>query len=368
MDKKQNYERYVRILKHVAENFNTRDKITSIQPHGNGLMNKTFLITTQSNQKYIIQQISKNLGDIDKLMRNVSNITEFILCQNKKTLKLVKTKNGKNYIKLNNSCFRMFEYIDGKVYDTINDVTSFEKAGIAFAEFAKALENFDVNKIHVTMPDFHNTLKRYENFLHAIKNGNKQRIIKAKPQIDFLIANNIYIEKIEQLISTGLKERIIHGDTKINNVIFNNDEVYVIDFDTIMKSYLCYDFGDAIRSGCNTAKEDAPEKSVSFNLNNYSAFAKGYLSVWKNLSKIELDSLVIAPQLVTYELALRFLTDYLQNDIYFNIKTPEDNLIRTKNQIALLNQMEKNKVFMKDLLYKYNNITLKKNNDFDMQL
>lgn len=341
------------MIKQVANNFDTKAEIIDIQPHGNGLINKTFLITTK-DKKYIIQQISNNLGNINKLMENVNLITNFILSQNKKTLKLIKTKNNKCFLKANDTYFRMFEYIDGEVYETITNLENFKKAGFAFADFTKSLENFDVDKINVTMPDFHNTKKRYENFLNAVKNGNQQRAILANNQINTLISKNHYIDKIESLINKGLKHRIIHGDTKINNVIFNDNQAYVIDFDTIMKSYLCYDFGDAIRSGCNTCKEDDDDKKVKFNLNNYQAFTNGYLSVWNKLDKIELQSLLIAPMLVTYELSLRFLTDYLQNDIYFNVNQENHNLIRCKNQIALLEQMEKSFCYMKELFYSNN--------------
>ena len=354
MEKNQNHQRCLQIINKISKNFNVNSKIIKIKPYGNGLINKTFLITTNDNQKYILQQISDNLGETEKLMQNIDNVTKHLLSKGQKTLKLIKTKTNKNFLKIKNKNYRLFEYIDGKIYETINNPEDFKKAGIAFAKFNKALQDFDVNKIHITMPDFHNTAKRYENLMFAIKNGNQQRLAKSKQQIDYLISKNVYISDIQKLIDMGLKPTIIHGDTKINNVIFDKDNTYVIDFDTIMTSFLCYDYGDAIRSGCNTAKESQPANMVRFNLNNYIAFTTGYLSVFDNLSEIELQSLLIAPMLVTYELSLRFLTDYLLNDVYFSVQNTDDNLSRCKNQIALLEEMEKYKSFMKQILFHKN--------------
>lgn len=335
----------------IANQFIPNDKITKVEFHGNGLINKTFLLTTQSGQKYILQAISKNMGDIDKLMENVKNITDFLQEKNQKTLKLIHTQSNKPYIKVGEQSFRMYEYVDGVVYETINCPEDFKKAGIAFAEFSNALKDFDKEKLNITLPNFHNTQKRYDNFITSISTANQNRVSQAKPEIDFLISNNYFIDIINDMIKNGLPERVIHGDTKINNVIFNNDGTYVVDFDTIMKCYLCYDYGDAIRSGCNSAIESAPPDQVKFNLNNYASFTKGYLSVWKDISEVEQQSLFIGPMLVTYELALRFLTDYLQNDTYFSTSYPEQNLDRTKNQIALIVQMTKSLSYMNEIFY-----------------
>lgn len=358
-------KRTTQLLFGIAKKFDIKGKIISIKPYGNGLVNKTFLVQTDTN-KYILQEISKNMGDEQKLMSNIKNITNFIEKQNLTTMKLVPTAQGDCFKKIKNHNFRMFVFFEGKVYETIDNLEDFKKAGIAFAKFEKALEFFPKDNLHVTLPQFHDTTKRYQDFLQALKNGNPQRINQAQPEIDFLVTNNFFIKHINALIALGLPSRIIHGDTKINNIIFGKNETCVVDFDTVMQSYLCYDFGDAIRSGCNTASENQPETLVDFNIINYTAFTKGYLSVWNDISETEKKSLLMAPFLVTYELSLRFLTDYLQNDKYFHTNYQTENLDRCKNQIALLLKMKQKYPLMKHIFNKFTttqNTTLHENND-----
>ena len=339
-----------RILYGIAKKFDIKGQIVSIKPYGNGLVNKTFLVQTQTD-KYILQQISKNMGDEQKLMANIKNITDYIENQKMVTMKLVPTVDGQSFERVGNHNFRLFEFVEGKVYEIINSFEDFKKAGIAFAKFSKALEHFPANTLFVTLPEFHNTQKRYEDFLKAVEYGNQSRVKLAKDQIDFLTVNNFLIDEINTLIALGLPKRIIHGDTKINNVIFGKRHTCVIDFDTVMQSYLCYDFGDAIRSGCNGTKENQPETDVNFNMVNYTAFTKGYLAVWNKLSPVEQKSLLVAPLLVTYELCLRFLTDFLQDDKYFNTTYKNENLDRCKNQIALLCKMKQNYPLMKKIFF-----------------
>lgn len=338
------------ILFGIAKKFDIKGQILSIKPYGNGLVNKTFLVETQTN-KYILQQISKNMGDEQKLMTNIKNITDYIESKKMTTMKLVPTADGQSFERVGNQNFRLFEFFEGKVYETINSFEDFKKAGIAFAKFSKALEHFPANDLYITLPEFHNTQKRYEDFLEAVKCGNQARMKLAKEQIDFLIVNNFLIAEINTLIALGLPKRIIHGDTKINNIIFGKRHTCVIDFDTVMPSYLCYDFGDAIRSGCNSAKENQPETDVTFNILNYAAFAKGYLAIWNDISPVEQKSLLVAPLLVTYELCLRFLTDFLQDDKYFNTTYKNENLDRCKNQIALLCKMKQKYPLMKKIFF-----------------
>lgn len=339
-------------LELIAKQFDIQGKIKSIHPYGNGLVNKTYLIET-NQKKYILQQISQNMGDQQKLMSNIQKITSFLQKQNLTTMKLITTKKQHSYLEVGSKNFRLFEFFEGKVYETIESTNDFKKAGVAFAKFEKSLENFPQEELFVTLPNFHNTEYYYQTFINAVQNAPLQQKTLAQTQIDFLIANNHYVDDINTLMSKGLPKRIIHGDTKINNIIFGDNTTCVVDFDTVMQSFLCYDFGDAIRSGCNSAKENQPEQDVYFNLANYTAFTKGYLSIWNDLSALEQKSLVISPLLVTYELSLRFLTDFLTDNKYFNTTYPNENLDRCKNQIALLLKMQQSYPVMQQIFYSF---------------
>lgn len=360
MDKRKKYD----CLKHVCKKFDI--KIESIEPFGNGKINKTFKVTSENGKIYILQCVSNKMGDVEVLMNNTKNIIDFFEDKKFSNLKLINA-NNKSFCKIKDKYFRMFEFCSGKVFETISNNKRFEKAGKAFGEFSKNLEDFNVEKISPLMPDFHNTLKIYDEFIDALKKDVCGRSKLCYEQIINLISKNKYVDMFEKL-KINLPKRIIHGDTKLNNLIFDEtgeNVRCVVDYDTVMPNYLCYDFGDAIRSGCNMASEDETDFSkVRFNLGLYKSFTKGFLSVWgESLTEEEIKSFTFAPMLVTYELSLRFLTDYLKGDVYFLIKSKEDNLNRCKNQLALLVDMERyEKIFRSEILNFCDNENQKKSN------
>lgn len=343
------------ILKNICEKFNLEGEVVSITSFGNGKINKSFKVICEKDGRqkfYILQCISDKMGSPNVLMNNTKNIISHLEGKGYRGLNLVNTKNGNCYIE-QNKFFRVFEFLDGEVFETIDCPHRFEKAGEAFAKFAKNLQDINDSNLVSLMPDFHNTSKIFEDFVKAVREDPLGRKKIARDEIWFLLYKSNILNEFEKLrLNCELPKRIIHGDTKLNNLIFyknSHDVLAVVDYDTVMKNYLCYDFGDAVRSGCNCVSEDEANFSkVKFNLSYFNAFSKGYLDVWKHeLSESELESIAISPFLVTYELSLRFLTDYLMGDIYFLTKSQDDNLVRCKNQVALLKDMYryKDKIF-----------------------
>lgn len=343
-------------LKDICEKFDLKGKVISIAPFGNGKINKSFKVVCDDDgmeKFYILQCISNKMGSPIILMQNTINIISHLEKKGYRGLNLINTKENKNYYVEQKRFFRVFEFLDGEVFETIDCPHRFEKAGEAFAQFAKELQDIGDEKIISLIPNFHNTSKIFEDFVKAVRDNPTGRKKIARDEIWFLLWKSDILNEFEKLkFNEELPKRIIHGDTKLNNLIFNknsHDVLAVVDYDTVMKNYLCYDFGDAVRSGCNCVSEDECNFSkVKFNMSYFNAFSKGYLSVWKHeLSAAELKSIAISPFLVTYELSLRFLTDYLLGDIYFLTKNSDDNLMRCKNQIALLKDMYryKDKIF-----------------------
>lgn len=345
MNKKKYMEHILRHLAFIAQSFDIKSKITSITPYGTGIINKTYLIKTQDNKKYILQKVANTMGDIDVLMTNIQNVADFLSKKDVCTLNLVKTTQNNPYLCVDERRYRMYQFIDGQILKRL-DFFEAKRAGCSIAKFSRALSDFPADTLVPTIKDFHNTAKIYDNFIQKINTCNTPRKNIAKPWIDYLISQNHYVDKINHLIAQGLPTRVIHGDTRLNNLIFADEDVCLIDFDTIMQGKLCYDFGDAVRDICNTVDMDAPKENVGFDTNCYIGLASGFLSVWNNLSPLELASLFVSPMLVTYELSLRFLTDYLDDDKYFGTSYSDQNLDRCKNQIALLQKMQQHQTLM----------------------
>lgn len=233
----------------------------------------------------------------------------------------------------------------------------FGQSGVAFGKFQKLLADFPADSLYETIPDFHNTEKRYRTeFLPAVENNLSGRKNTCLGEIEFVKAREEYCSRFVNMIAQGkLPLRVTHNDTKLNNVLFDektDKAICVIDLDTIMPGLALYDFGDSIRFGANTASEDEKDLSrVSVNLEYFEAYAKGFLSeVGSDFVQAEIDNLAFASILMTFECGMRFLTDYLNGDIYFKTAYPEHNLVRAKDQFTLVADMEKHLDEMEEII------------------
>ena len=338
--------------------------------HGCGHINDTFLFTFgQEDGKelfYILQRINRYIfKDVPRLMRNFELVTDFLgkkaeeagIERKRGALTLIYAKDGKSYIESEDGFFRAFVFIDRATsYQCVSDPKLFYEAGRAFGRFAALLDGFDAGSLYESIPDFHDTEKRYENFLKALDADPAGRAKNIEAEAAFTTAR----KNITCLITSPLKSleipfRVTHNDTKLNNVMIDDETLEaaaVIDLDTVMPGSLLYDFGDSIRSGCNTAAEDEKDLSkVGFDFGLFSEYSRGYLKEAGGLiERREKELLAFAPMVMTFECGMRFLTDYLDGDKYFKTKYPEHNLDRARTQYKLVGLMEKNLDKMQKIL------------------
>ena len=209
------------------------------------------------------------------------------------------------------------------------------------------LHDFDITELVETIPGFHNTRQRYENFLASVQADKAGRAAQVREEIEFLLSVQDMACRLTDLQMEGkLPLRVTHNDTKINNVLFHpedNSAMIVIDLDTVMPGLMGHDFGDAIRFAANFVEEDCRDyDKVGVNMDVFRAFAEGFLSMTaKTMTETEVDTLALSCFVLTAELATRFLADYLDGDLYFKINAPDHNLVRTRCQIALAKDMLK---------------------------
>ena len=283
------------------------------------------------------------------LMDNIDKVTEHIRAKKPGQLALHfhHTADRKTYIEDGKNFWRMTNYVPSVTFNSVNDMNVVRNAGKAFGEFQMDLHDFDISELMETIPGFHNTRKRYETFKAAVKEDKAGRAAQVKEEIDFLMSVQDLACKLTDLQMEGkLPLRVTHNDTKINNVLFHpetKDAMIVIDLDTVMPGLMGHDFGDAIRFAANFVEEDCQEyDKVGVNLEVFRAFAEGFLSkTAKTMTDSEVDTLALSCFVLAAELATHFLADYLDGDLYFNIKYPEHNLVRTRCQIALAKDMLK---------------------------
>ncbi len=328
--------------------------IASVEKFGNGIINDTYLIKEAG---VILQKININVfKNPDELMENIVSVTSFLRNKisqngedpNRGTLNFVKTVDGKNYYEApNGECFRVYRFVDKvKTIEIASSADDMYNAGKGFGKFLSMLDDFHAENLHETIVNFHNTKARVQALKKAIEMDPVGRVKQCKNEIDCAIE----MSTISEVVLNGLEDgsipvRVVHNDTKINNLLFDEktgEPICVIDLDTVMPGSMLYDFGDAVRVGASNTAEDDPELSnVSFNIEKFAGFAKGYLEIAKDkLSKKEIELLAFSGQLITYELAVRFLTDYILGDVYFKTTHDKHNLERAKNQFTLAKDIE----------------------------
>lgn len=354
----------------IALKFGISDELVSFEKYGNGNINGTFILKFDNGEQYILQKINTEVfKNPFELMQNMIGVTKHIkkyyddkgVDSSRRTLEFLQCDDG-NYcfIDENGNCWRIYKYI-GEAYtcETIDNAETFREAGRAFGEFQNILSDYDVSTLFDTIPDFHNTAKRFEAFCKAVQEDRAGRLQSVKNEVDFVLSRENDTHILTDLIAENkLPLRVTHNDTKINNILFDdktNEGICVIDLDTVMTGVSLYDFGDCIRSGANKTAEDDPDtNNVGIDLKLYEAFVSGYLSSAGNaLTDTEKEYLPFSAKLLTFECGMRFLTDYLNGDTYFRIAYPEHNLDRCRNQFKLVEDMENNMETMKAITEKY---------------
>ena len=281
------------------------------------------------------------------LMDNIDKVTEHIRAKKPGQLALHfhHTADRRTYVEDGENFWRMTNYVPSVTFNSVTDLAIVRNAGAAFGEFQMDLHDFDIEQLIETIPDFHNTRQRYANFRMAVEQNKAGRADEVREEIDFLLGVEDLACRLTDLQRAGkLPLRVTHNDTKINNVLFHpedNSAMIVIDLDTVMPGLMGHDFGDAIRFAANYTEEDCRDlEKVGVDLDVFRAFSEGFLSkTAQTMTDMELDTLALSAFVLTTEVATRFLADYLDGDLYFNIKYPDHNLVRTRCQIALAKDM-----------------------------
>ena len=320
-------------------------------PCGNGHINHTFRVTTDTGKRYILQGVNEHVfPDVDSLMRNIILVTEHLRLHGAEpVLTVVPTLDGRPYDRdEKGQVWRVYEFIEnGVCLEAAETENDFYQSAVAFGRFQRLLRDFPAAELAETIPRFHDTPKRYADFRKALEEDRFGRAAGVKEEIAFALARAGEAASITEPLKQGtLPLRVTHNDTKLNNVLLDKitgEPLCVLDLDTVMPGAAAYDFGDSIRFGANTAVEDETDLSlVSLSLPLYDAYVRGFLSeCGEGMSMEELMSLRTGSKLMTLECGIRFLTDYLQGDTYFSISRPEHNLDRCRTQFRLVADMER---------------------------
>ena len=344
-------------MQEIIKHFQTEQSEIGIEPYGSGHINNTFLVTVKGKPKYILQGINTNIfKDTNALMENIVNVTDYLrekIIQaggepERETLTIIKTTDDKlYYTAADGKDWRVYLFIeDAKTFDQVEDETVFYQSALAFGRFQAQLADFPAEMLHETIPDFHNTPKRYLDFEAAVQKDCCNRAKEAAKEIAFVRARREEMSILSDMLKRKeLPLRVTHNDTKLNNIMIDvhtGKAVCIIDLDTVMPGLSVHDFGDAIRFGANTAAEDEPDETkVSLSLPLFRTYVKGFLEgCGGQLTKKEIEMLPMGAKMMTLECGMRFLTDYLQGDIYYKIHHQKHNLVRCRSQFALVADME----------------------------
>lgn len=348
-------------LGEVSTLFDMRADFVEGAPYGSGHINDTFCaIYDQAGSpiRYILQRINTRVFKTPAaLMENISRVTDHALKRlleedhpeaRRRTLTCIPAVDGKAYaVDSHGNHWRVYPFIErARGYDEIENNEQAFQAAKAFGNFQKLAADLGGARLHETIPDFHNTPKRMLALRSAIELDSENRAVGVRQQIEFALARAADCSRVTDLIHSGeIPERVTHNDTKLNNVLLDEataEGVCVIDLDTTMPGSALYDFGDMVRTATPTTREDDVDLTkLDVRLDRFEALVGGYLGAARGfLNEAEVHHLAFAGKLLTLECGIRFLTDYLQGDVYFKTRHPDHNLDRCRNQFAFVTAIE----------------------------
>lgn len=345
----------------VASRFATRGNAVLCGGYGAGHINTTLLVATDAGRLYILQRINTDIfRHPDELMQNIVAVTEHLqkkAADPRHALRLVPTRDGRPYLTLEDGgCWRMYDFVlDGVCLQAAETPEDFYQSAVAFGEFQNLLADFPAERLYPVIPNFHNTVNRYENLKAAVDADVCGRVADVQAELDGFLAREETGGTLHRMMESGaLPLRVTHNDTKLNNVMLDLDTrrpLCVIDLDTVMAGLSLYDFGDSIRFGASTAAEDERDLSrVELSLPLFETYVRGYLSACGNaLTEAEKNLLPLGAKIMTLECGVRFLTDYLQGDTYFHTSRPGQNLDRARTQLRLVEDMERKWARMEEI-------------------
>lgn len=344
-------------LREIFNNYNTKSEFVKASKLTFGHINKTYLVSTNKD-RYVLQQINSYVfKNAKRLIINKAGVSKHIVNKlsylpeeerNKKVLRFVETNNHLPYFKDEDSNFwNLTNFIENSYsFLKVQNEKMALEGGKLIGDFLNNISDYDIHKIEDIIPNFHNVIFRLKQFDEAKYSASSKRLLNANNEIEFVKKVKSEMCIIQNLIEEGkIPIQITHNDTKVSNMLFddNSNGLCLIDTDTVMKGTVLFDIGDAARTFCSTANEDEVDlKKVEFNIGYFQSLLRGFYSESLNsISKIEVNHIPLAVKTITFIMGLRMLTDFLNNDVYFNTNYEQHNLDRARNQFKLVNEIEK---------------------------
>ncbi|MDO5104668.1 phosphotransferase [Capnocytophaga sp.] len=329
----------------IAPLFDFKGEILSVTPFGNGHINYTFLVKTTEDE-YVLQGINTNVFKKPyAIIKNIELLWE-TEPSNKIILNMLPVKTGGYSVDADNAVWRAVPLAKNyTAFEFVQEAWQAEKAASAYATFIKTFEKIDTAKLEDTIPDFHNGLMRYAHLEAAYAQAKPERIEKAQHLYDFAKSHKVIFDEVKKAVDEKrIPIRVTHNDTKINNVLINNDnpdDFKVIDLDTVMQGILLYDFGDMVRTSVSPTNENELDDSkIVFNTSFFEAICKGFSVMKDVMTPTEKEMILDGAKYMIFIIGVRFLTDYFNNDIYFKTHFEDENFIRARNQFVLLQRLE----------------------------
>jgi Ser/Thr protein kinase RdoA (MazF antagonist) len=323
-------------------------KTAQIIPFGTGLINSTWKVSTNDGAAYILQRINTDVFKQPRaIARNIQLVAEYLKIYHAdyQFVAPVLTIDEEPMYEVPEGCFRLFPFVVGShAKDVLSTPEQAYEAARQFGRFTRLLSAFDATQLNDTIPQFHDLTLRYQQFETALQQGNQTRVKECKTLIDKMLANANIVATYQQVINNpDFKRRVTHHDTKISNVLFDSEDkaLCIIDLDTMMSGYFISDVGDMMRTYLSpVSEEEADFSKIELRLAFYQAIEQGYLSEMNAiLTASEKAHFAFAGQFMLYMQALRFLTDYLNNDVYYGAKYATHNKVRAENQLVMLQKL-----------------------------
>lgn len=334
----------------IVRAFKVKGDPISCKPFGNGHINDTLKIKTDAGAEYVLQRINKHVfKNPAQLMENLTAVTKYLRAREKDdrmALHFIRTHyNQYFFVDDHGDYWRMYDFVGGFCLDMPETNDDFYQSALAFGHFQSMLADFPAETLHETIPEFHNTIDRYRQFKEVLAKDPCGRLSGVRNEVRFLLDREELGGTLQRMRESGeLPLRVTHNDTKLNNVLLDRQTrqaLCVLDLDTVMPGLSLYDYGDSIRFGAATAEEDEWDlDKMTLDLEKFEIYTKGYLEACPTLTDKEVEMMPMGALIMTLEVGLRFLTDYIDGDNYFKTAYADHNLVRAKTQLKLVADMQ----------------------------
>ena len=334
----------------IVQKFKIGSGVESISQINSGHINDTYLVSSVSGDQYVLQKINKSIfKDIQGLIANKVLISEHLSKSNTiyETVSFVKTNQDQFYaIDDHNDHWMLMNYIeDSVVYHIASNKTMVYETGKLYGDFINRCSKLEIDRLKETLPNFHSIPYRYGQFESALKNASSEAKHLAKQEIEFVYNSGKEMHQLSDLVTHNtFPVRVTHNDAKLSNILFDKNDkgLAVIDLDTVMPGIVAFDFGDSIRSICSTTMEDDSNlEGTAINLDFFESFCTGFAEHTKHLlTSAEVQYLSLGAKTITFIMGLRFLTDFLNGNVYYKTDFETHNLVRAKNQFKLVQSIQ----------------------------